>query len=148
MSSSSNDEAAGMPCWWLAEMGRPPLGPLNQELLLEWCKVGLVGADALICAVGEQTWRPVEELQRLVTLGGGVATESGIRRTRFDRSKERCELELEPLPPETESLDGDGSDSVPPDSRTKAVPPELAFSDWPSEVTRVEVPKPATRRHG
>ena len=136
MSASSFEHTAETPRWWLLEPGQNPIGPINGELLLEWFRAGLVHPEALICEVGQQAWRAVADPTELVT-------RTPRRRSRFDPTKERCLLDIEPVPLET----------VPPPSgehlATSARPhresgPPLGRSepDQPTEVTRVAVPKP------
>src|SRR6516165_6434379 len=94
MSSSSFEKRVATPQWWLLEPGQNPIGPINGELLLEWFRVGLVHPEALICEVGEQAWRAVGDPMQLV-----ASTEK--RRSRFDPTKERCLLDIEPVPMDT-----------------------------------------------
>jgi hypothetical protein len=138
MTPTAVDAETGLSRWWLAEVGRAPVGPLSHELLVQWFNAGLLPADALVCEVGGQTWRPASDLTEL-------GRPSSVRRARFDPSKERCMLELEPLPPEREpepveidELLSERHHSVPPQSSPSDVP----SSDPCSEVTRVAVPKP------
>jgi hypothetical protein len=134
--SSSSFEQNAIPRWWLLEPGQNPIGPINGELLLEWFRAGLVHPEALICEVGEQAWRAVGDPARLVV----SATK---RRSRFDPTKERCLLDIEPVP----------LDTVPPPSREQpsgsrqpghesGPPPDESDPNQPTEVTRVAVPKP------
>ncbi len=118
--------SGGSPKW-----GALHSGPFNRELLVEWFNTGHVTEDALVCAVGTQTWRPLSALL------ADTAT-SGVRRTRFDPSKERCMVELEPLPPEP----ADELPTEPHSERPSAPPSSGTFLDLIDEVTRVEVPRP------
>ena len=132
--SSSLDQDAGRSRWWLAEVGRSPLGPVDGQLLMEWLTAGLVPPDALVCEVGGQSWRPIGDLPRLVP-------SPEQPRSRFDRSAENCMLDIEPLPPDPEF------ESEAPASRRRgsSAPPssEQRVRDACTEVTSVAVPKPA-----
>jgi hypothetical protein len=133
--SSSFEENATTPRWWLLEPGQNPIGPVNGELLLEWFRAGLVHPEALICEVGQQAWQAVGDPVRLLT--GTVQ-----RRSRFDPTKERCLLDIEPVPldtlppPSREQLAG----TVEP--RYEGTPQGDSAVEEPNEVTRVEVPRP------
>jgi len=136
MSSSSFDELASTPRWWLLELGRDPIGPLNGEILLEWVRAGLVQNDALICVVGEQEWQTIGDPVRLVA-------HVEKRRSRFDPSKERCLLDIEPVPDESappESGERPFADAAP--ARESGPPSGIPEADRSGETTRIGVLKP------
>jgi hypothetical protein len=136
MSSSSYEENSTMPRWWLLEPGQNPIGPINGELLLEWFRAGLVDPQALICEVGQQVWRALADPAELVT-------RVGQRRSRFDPTKERCLLDIEPVPFETvPPPSGEHLASGAQPNHESGPPPEGSGTEEPNEVTRVAVPKP------
>lgn len=135
MSPSSFDERAPTPRWWLLEPGQNPIGPINGELLLEWFRAGLVHPEALICEVGQQAWRALGDPAQLVT-GGGQ------RRRRFDPTKERCLLDIEPVPLETLPPPSGEHLAATAERYESGPPSDDSVSDEPNEVTRVAVPKP------
>jgi hypothetical protein len=135
MSSSLFDETSIAPRWWLLEPGQNPIGPINGELLLEWLRVGLVHPDALICEVGQQAWHAIGDPVEL------VATPQK-RRSRFDPSKERCLLDIEPVPHDTvPPLSGEQPTAAGEARYESGPPPDEAGADA-AEVTHVEVPRP------
>jgi hypothetical protein len=136
MSASSFEHRVETPRWWLLEPGQNPIGPINGELLLEWFRAGLVHPEALICEVGQQAWRAVGDPTELVT-------STARRRSRFDPTKERCLLDIEPVPlEEVPPPSGEHLASSARPHRESGPPPDQPEPDQPTEVTRVAVPKP------
>ncbi|HVW30497.1 MAG TPA: hypothetical protein VHC69_34305 [Polyangiaceae bacterium] len=135
MSSSFFDERSAAPRWWLLEPGQNPVGPLSTELLLEWLKVGLIAAEALICEVGQQAWRPIGDPAHL-------SSNPERRRSRFDPSKERCLLDIEPVPHDTAPPRSGEQPTAAASARYESEPPYDPESDASGEVTRVAVPRP------
>ena len=134
-------EQRPVPRWWLVEPGKNPIGPIDGELLAEWVEAGLVHADAMVCEVGEQRWQAIDGPARLRSA-----------RSRFDPSKERCLLDMEPLPHESaprHDVPARGAatpDTVPPISGERSVAGAAAEPvsevDAFDDITRVDVPRP------
>lgn len=104
-------------------------------MLLEWLRVGLVHAETLICEVGQQAWRPIGDPMRL-------SLNPEQRRSRFDPSKERCLLDIEPVPHDTAPPRSGEQRTAAASARYESEPPYDSESEASGEVTRVAVPRP------